>query len=271
MTDHYAVIGNPVEHSKSPQIHAEFAMQTGEDISYGRILGDLEDFRGDVGDFFDSGGKGLNVTIPFKEHAWEMVNERSGRASLAGAVNFVIRLDDGTLHGDNTDGIGLVTDLAQNNGFDFAGKRILLIGAGGAARGIVLPIQQRKPAQVVIANRTIHRAEELANVFNKHGPISACGLDNIDGKSFDLIINGTASSLHGDVPAIPDNCLAEGGWTYDLMYSDEPTAFVRWGEKHNAAKALDGLGMLVEQAAESFYLWRGMRPDTRPVIKTLSG
>lgn len=269
MTDRYAVIGNPIEHSKSPQIHAAFAQQTGEEIIYDRILGDLEDFRGDVQDFFDNGGNGLNVTIPFKEHAWELVDELTPRASLAGAVNCIMRLNDGRLLGDNTDGIGLVRDLTDNNGFSFSGKRVLLIGAGGAARGVILPIQQQQPADLVIANRTAHRADELAAIFSKHGPVTACGLDGIGEEPYDLIINGTASSLHGDVPAIGDHALAPGGWTYDLMYATEPTAFIRWGEAHGAAKSLDGLGMLVEQAAESFFLWRGVMPDTGPVIKML--
>ena len=271
MTDRYAVIGNPVEHSKAPPIHTAFAEQTGEDIIYDRILGDLEDFAGDVRDFFADGGKGLNITIPFKEHAWELVNERSPRAALAGAVNCIMPLEGGKLRGDNTDGIGLVRDLVDNNGFEFRNKRVLLIGAGGAARGVVLPLQQQEPAELVITNRTIHKAEELADVFGKYGPVSACGLDGIGEEPYDLIINGTATSLHGDVPAIRDDALAPGGWTYDLMYSDEPTAFVRWGEARRASRALDGLGMLVEQAAESFFLWRGVMPDTGPVIEMLRG
>jgi shikimate dehydrogenase len=269
MTDTYAVIGNPIEHSKSPQIHAAFAEQTGEDIEYGRILGDMEDFPGDVHDFVDSGGKGLNVTVPFKERAFELVDEASERGELAGAVNTIIVLDDGRLRGDNTDGIGLVRDLSDNNGFAFPGKRILLIGAGGASRGILLPLLDEKPQEIVIANRTESKAIDLADTFSTRGSVTGCGLDTEYGEPFDLIINGTSAGLGGKVPQIADGCLKPGGWTYDMMYGDEPTAFVKWGLEQGASKALDGLGMLVEQAAESFFLWRGVRPDTAPVIRLL--
>lgn len=269
MTDKYAVIGNPIKHSKSPQIHAAFAEQTGEEIEYGRILGDMEDFAGDVRDFVNGGGKGLNVTVPFKERAWELVDENSDRAKLAGAVNTVIVQEDGSLRGDNTDGIGMVRDLAENHGFDFHGKRILLIGAGGASRGILLPLLEQRPHEVVIANRTESKAHELAANFSDRGSIAGCALDKIHKAPFDLVINGTSAGLGGQVPQIADGCLRPGGWTYDMMYSDEPTAFVKWGLEQGASKALDGLGMLVEQAAESFYLWRGVRPDTAPVIKQI--
>ena len=271
MTDRYAVIGNPIAHSKSPAIHAAFAAQTGEDLTYDRILGDLEDFAGDVRDFFADGGKGLNVTVPFKERAWELADELSPRAETAGAVNTLIPLADGRLRGDNTDGVGLVRDLGCNHRFHFTGANILLLGAGGASRGVVLPLLEEKPASLTIANRTADKALRLAQDLGNLGPVSGCGLDGLSGRSFDLIINGTAASLQGKVPAIPDDCLNAGGWTYDMMYSAGPTAFVRWGREHGAAKALDGLGMLVEQAAESFWLWRGKRPDTEPVIRSLRG
>ena len=269
MTEKYAVIGNPIEHSKSPQIHAAFAEQTGQDIEYGRILGDMEDFYGDVRDFVEAGGKGLNVTVPFKERAWQLVNERSEHAKRAGAVNTIIVLEHGRLRGDNTDGIGLVRDLEQNHGFNLEGKRILLIGAGGASRGILLPLLEKHPQEVVIANRTESKALDLATLFAEQGNIKGVGLDYAHEAPFDLIINGTSAGLSGRVPLISAGCLKTGGWTYDMMYSDEPTAFVRWGLAHGAAKALDGLGMLVEQAAESFYLWRGVRPETAPVIRLL--
>ncbi len=271
MTDRYAVIGNPIEHSKSPQIHAAFAAQTGQDLVYGRLLGGLEAFEGDVQDFFSGGGRGLNVTVPFKERACRCVDELSPRAAQAQAVNTIVRLADGRLRGDNTDGVGLVTDLGCNHRFHLAGSRILLLGAGGAARGVVGPLLQNRPARLLIANRTAPRALSLAAGFAAAGPVFGCGLDELAGQQFDLIVNATAAGLHGAVPALPDHCLAAGGWTYDMMYGSAPTAFVRWGQTQGAARALDGLGMLVEQAAEAFWLWRGVRPDTEPVIRLLRG
>lgn len=269
MTDRYAVIGNPIEHSKSPQIHAEFARQTGQDMAYGRVLGDPEDFAGEVRRFFAAGGLGMNVTVPFKEAAWEIVDERSERAQSAGAVNTLILLPDRRLRGENTDGVGLVRDLSHNLGFEFRGKRVLLLGAGGASRGVLRPLLEAGPSRLVIANRTASRAVELAAAHRALGPLSGCGLDALAGQRFDLIINGTSAGLAGAVPAIPDECLATGGWTYDMLYADESTAFRRWGMRLGAGLALDGLGMLVEQAAESFFLWRGVRPDTAPVIALL--
>jgi shikimate dehydrogenase len=271
MTDRYAVIGNPIAHSKSPLIHAAFARETGQDMEYGRILGDTDDFAGDVRRFFGSGGLGLNVTVPFKERAWALADERSPGAESAGAVNTLIALADGRLHGDNTDGVGLVRDLAQNHGFDFAGKRVLLLGAGGAARGVLLPLLETGLAEIVIANRTASKALGLAADGAVLGPVTGCGLDGLEGRRFDLIINATSAGLGGGVPTIPDDCLVPGGWTYDMLYADAPTPFRRWGMEHGAACALDGLGMLVEQAAESFYLWRAVRPSTAPVIALLRG
>lgn len=271
MTDRYAVIGNPIAHSKSPQIHAAFAAQLGQDMSYERILGDLEEFEADVRDFFAAGGKGLNVTVPFKERAFLMADQLSERAQSAGAVNTLIPLADGLIRGDNTDGVGLVRDLGCNHRFEFAGARILLLGAGGASRGVLRPLLAEAPARLVIANRTASKAEALAADMALLGPVEGCGLDALAGRRFDLIVNGTAAGLHDEVPPIPDDCLADGGWTYDMMYGSAPTAFVRWGREHGAGKALDGLGMLVEQAAESFHLWRGLRPDTETVIASLRG
>jgi len=271
MTDRYAVIGHPIAHSKSPLIHAELARQTGQDLSYERILGSLDDFAGDVRRFFAAGGRGMNVTVPFKEQAWALADRRSPRAESAGAVNTLTLLADGTLAGDNTDGPGLVRDLAANHGFAFAGRRVLLLGAGGAARGVLRPLLETGLVELVIANRTSARAVELAAAAEGLGPVSGCGLEALAGRRFDLIINATSAGLGGEVPALPEDCLAAGGWTYDMLYGDEPTAFCRWGIDHGAERALDGLGMLVEQAAESFWLWRGVRPDTRPVIARLRG
>ena len=266
MTDHYAVIGNPIEHSKSPAIHKMFAEQSGEDVEYGRILG--EDFVKDVQAFIEAGGKGLNVTVPFKEQAFQMATSLSDRAKTAEAVNTLL-FRDGTIAGDNTDGVGLVTDLGCNHLFNFVGASILLLGAGGASKGVLRPLLEQSPAKLVIANRTASKAISLAEKVKDIGSVVGCGLDELAGHTFDLIINGTAAGLSGQLPAIPEDCLEPGGWTYDMMYSTEPTAFVSWGKAHKAGKALDGLGMLVEQAAESFYLWRQVRPETSQVIDAL--
>lgn len=271
MSDHYAVIGNPIEHSKSPAIHAAFATQTGEDVVYGRLLGDLDDFAGDVRRFFSEGGRGLNVTVPFKEQAWRLADERSPRAEIAGAVNTLIPLKDSRVRGDNTDGVGLVRDLTHNHGCPLAGARILLLGAGGASRGVLRPLLEAKPARLTIANRTASKAVDLAMAVAALGEVTGCGLDQLSGQRFDLIINGTAAGLKGEAPPVPEDVLSDGGWCYDMMYGDQPTAFVRWGLEHGASKAMDGLGMLVEQAAESFLLWRGVRPETASVIRQLRG
>jgi shikimate dehydrogenase len=267
--DHYAVIGNPIAHSKSPRIHAEFARQTGQDLDYGRILGEPETFAETVRTFFGDGGRGLNVTVPFKEAAWGLAQERSPRAELAGAVNTLIALPDGRLGGDNTDGAGLVLDLAQNHGFVFAGRRVLVVGAGGATRGVLRPLLETGLAGLAIANRTAAKAQDLATLAAGLGPVTGCGLDGLADQRFDLIINATSAGLEGAVPKIPDDCLAPGGWTYDMLYGDAPTPFCLWGRGHGAAVVLDGLGMLVEQAAESFRLWRGVRPQTAPVMALL--
>lgn len=267
MTDAYAVIGNPIEHSRSPQIHTAFARQTGEDIEYTRLLGRLDDVEADFDAFFARGGRGLNVTVPFKERAFAYAAALSDRAKSAGAVNTLIAEHEG-IRGDNTDGVGLVRDLGCNHRFALAGARVLLLGAGGAARGVLQPLLNEGLSRLVIANRTAARAEALAAIAETpivHG----CGLDALKGERFDLIINATAAGLDAQLPAIPDDCLDPGGWTYDMMYAREPTAFVRWGQAHGAGRALDGLGMLVEQAAESFYLWRGVQPDTGSVIAAL--
>jgi shikimate dehydrogenase len=269
MPDHYAVIGNPIAHSKSPLIHAAFARATGQDLDYGRILGDPDDFPGEVRRFLASGGRGLNVTVPFKEAARALADERSQRAEIAGAVNTLIRLDGDRLRGDNTDGVGLVRDLGENHGFHFRDKRVLLLGAGGAARGVLVPLLETGLSRLVIANRTPGKARQLAELGAPFGPVQARGFDALDGERFDLIINATSAGLSDAVPAIPEDCLEDSGWTYDMFYSDRPTAFCRWGQGHRAARSIDGLGMLVEQAAESFWLWRGVRPETAAVIAML--
>jgi shikimate dehydrogenase len=269
MPDRYAVIGNPIAHSKSPLIHAAFARQTGQDMVYDRVLGSRDDFAGDLRRFVAAGGRGLNVTVPFKEDAFALADKRSERAQAAGAVNTLIVLADGRLRGDNTDGVGLVRDLCCNHRFMLEGTRVLLLGAGGAARGVLRPVLAERPGVLFIANRTAAKAVELAASVAGNVAVEGCGLPELAGRQFDLVINGTAAGLRSEVPAIPDDCLADGAWVYDMMYGAEPTAFVRWGLAHGAAKALDGLGMLVEQAAESFFLWRGLHPDTGPVIEAL--
>lgn len=267
--DAYAVMGNPVSHSKSPQIHAAFARQTKQRLSYSAIQVDVGGFAQALGNFCASGGKGLNITVPFKEEAWALVDERSERATQAGAVNTVSFNGDGHSIGDNSDGVGLVRDLMQNHGIKLCATRILLLGAGGAVRGVLGPMIAQKPAEIVIANRTEEKAVALAAEFNRSGLLRGCGFQLIGEQPFDLIINGTAASLQGDIPPIPTSAVSDATCCYDMMYGNEPTVFMRWASGLGAARVIDGLGMLVEQAAESFYLWRGVRPDTAAVMAQL--
>ena len=267
MLDSYAVIGNPISHSKSPYIHNQFAQQTGEELMYSTLFAPIDKFAQTVCDFRDSGGKGVNVTVPFKEDAWHFASELNDLAKRAGAVNTLIFHENGEVTGANTDGIGIVRDLQQNHDISLSNKRILVLGAGGAVRGVLQPLLAENPASIMLANRTVEKATALANDFADLGTITGGGFADIGTENFDLIINGTAASLQGQVPPIPETCLAEQGSCYDMMYSaNEDTAFVVWAKQHHAKKALDGLGMLVEQAAESFYLWRGVRPDTKAVL-----
>jgi len=269
LADLYAVMGNPIAHSKSPAIHRLFAKQTGNDIHYQAILVDTENFPEAIHSFIEKGGKGLNITVPFKQSAFEMADNLSEEARLAGAVNTLSINTDGTLRGDNTDGSGLITDLANNLGIKLSAMRILILGAGGAVRGILLPLIQQEPHSITIVNRTVQRAEELALAFHDHFSISACGYENLAGQTYGLIINATSASLTGKLPPLANNILADSGYCYDLAYADKPTSFVKWGLNQNARIATDGLGMLVEQAAESFYIWYGVRPDTKNVIASL--
>ncbi len=269
MRDRYAVLGNPVAHSRSPRIHALFAEQTGQDIEYSRILVEPGGFEAAVTGFVDQGGKGVNITVPFKEAAWRLSHTRSPRAEHAGAVNTLVLVPDGRHFGDNTDGIGLLRDLRDNHGVQLPGKRILLLGAGGAARGVIEPLLQEHPALLVIANRTADRALDLARHFCTLGHTEGCGLPDVAGQDFDVIINATAASLSGAVPAIDPGVITADGLCYDMMYGDEPTVFMEWAARHGAGTVVDGLGMLVEQAAESFRLWRKVMPDTAPVIAAL--
>jgi shikimate dehydrogenase len=267
--DIYAVLGNPIAHSKSPRIHALFARQTGQDMVYSAILVERNGLADALDAFQAGGGKGLNITLPFKKEAWELMDERSARAEQARAVNTVSFREDGRRLGDNTDGIGLVRDLRNNLGIVLRGKRLLVLGAGGAVRGVLGPLIEEEPFQITIANRTPWRAVDLAGEYGKIGPVTGCGYDALTDQRFDILVNGTSASLSGEVPPLPDGLIAPGGHCYDMMYDEHLTPFLRWSAARGASMAADGLGMLVEQAAESFFLWRGVRPDTAPVIRAL--
>ncbi len=267
--DRYAVFGNPIKQSRSPQIHAAFAAQTEQNLAYRAQLIELGGFNAAAREFFDGGGKGLNVTVPFKLDAFSFADELSGRARRAGAVNTLAIQSDGSIYGDNTDGVGLARDIDQNLAWEISGRRLLVIGAGGAVRGILEPLLRHHPELLVIANRTPDKAQLLAQEFSDLGPIRACSFDALAGNQFDLVINGTSASLHNDLPPLPSNMLAEGSCCYDLAYGAQPTPFMRWAASEAAWAVADGLGMLVEQAAEAFCIWRGVRPSTRPVIDTL--
>jgi len=263
MTDRYAVFGHPIAHSKSPLIHAAFARQTGQEMTYEAILAPLDGFAESVTAFVAAGGRGANVTVPFKEEAFRLAGRLTPRARRAGAVNTLVFDTDGIL-GDNTDGAGLVADLTRNLYRTLAGRRILLLGAGGAARGVIEPLLEAQPAALVIANRTVGRAQELAELFDRG--IRACGFDSAD-TPFDLVINATAASLAGELPPLSPRIFTPDTLAYDMMYGRD-TPFLAFARAQGAATA-DGLGMLVEQAAEAFQLWRGVRPDTAPVIASL--
>lgn len=267
--DRYAVMGNPISHSLSPRIHQAFAQQTGQAMSYAAILVAREGFSQALDEFQRTGGRGLNITLPFKHEAWQAVERRTPRAERARAVNTIAFRADGKRFGDNTDGAGLVRDILKNHHGHLGSRRVLLLGAGGAVHGVLGPILEHGPDEIVIANRTKSKAIELAKNFGPWGSVRGCDYPDLVGSRFDLIINGTAASLAGEAPPLPDDILSEGAWCYDMMYGRKPTPFMRWGSLHGAAKCLDGLGMLVEQAAESFFLWRGVRPDTAPVIHAI--
>ncbi len=266
--DRYAVVGNPIQHSRSPEIHALFAAQTGEAIEYSRMLSETETFDDDVQHFFADGGQGLNITVPFKERAFALASATSDRAKLAGAVNTLLPGSGGGLFGDNTDGAGLLTDFTAA-GWDISGQRLLVIGAGGAVRGVLQPLLSRRPESIVIANRTAKKAGILAQLFSDSGIVEATGLEELDGRHFDLVINCTSASLGGDVPEVAASIFSSGARAYDMVYQNGLTPFLQWAQNHGASEVRDGLGMLVGQAAESFFLWRGVTPDIAPVIAQL--
>lgn len=268
MTDLYAVMGNPIHHSKSPAIHTQFAEQAKMDLVYSAILVPIDNFDSAVKEFFKGNGKGLNITVPFKEEAFKLADTLTPRAKTAQAVNTLKLLEDGSILGDNTDGAGLVRDLTVNNHVEIENKRVLVIGAGGAVRGVLQPLLKERPQAVVICNRTFAKADTLASEFSELGNISPCEFDALSGE-FDVVINGTSASLNGQLPPVPESCIGSSTSVYDMMYSKEPTPFLAWAKTLGAHQLIDGLGMLVEQAAVSFDLWRGVHPDSVSVLETL--
>jgi shikimate dehydrogenase len=268
MSSIYGLFGYPVHHSWSPFIHGMFAKQTGQDMAYRLFESPPERFRSEVLAFLSGEGQGANVTLPHKQAATELVNELTPRAQMADAINTIVRRDEGLL-GDNTDGAGLLVDLTVNLGLKWSAPRILVLGAGGAARGTIAPLLSMKPRALVIANRTAAKAEELAEAFGDLGPVSGCEFSRLDNQRFDLVVNATSASLRGEVPLIPIGVVDSMTTCYDMAYGVGDTAFVAWAKRLGAGRAEQGWGMLVEQAAEAFELWRGVRPDTAPVLHAL--
>ena len=269
MSDRYGVVGHPVGHSWSPFIHGLFARDTGQDMSYRLYDFTPEEFEARVREFFTQGGRGLNVTVPHKIAAVDIASELSTRAAHAGAVNTLAMQQDGTILGDNTDGAGLVRDLCDNLGLVIIRRRILIVGAGGATRGVLAPLLALGPAEVVIANRTPERAQNLARAFGKLGPVQGMGIRDITGGPFDLVINATSASLSGDLPPMADSVIGAETVCYDMAYGKNDSPFVQWSLRRGCARAVQGWGMLVEQAAESFRLWRGLKPATASVLAAL--
>ncbi len=265
----YAVIGNPIEHSKSPQIHSAFARQEGYQIQYDRILAENTNFKERVDQFVDSGGLGLNVTVPFKILAYELCDQLTHYAQSAKAVNTISFNERSGWQGHNTDGIGLLRDLTDNKKLALTNKKILVLGAGGATRGILLPLLEENPNSLIVVNRTTSKATELANEFSSFGNIKGCGYEELGGNKFDLLINATSASLNNDVPPVPNSVVDSNSICYDLAYSDKPTSFLNWAVSQNVQQYFDGIGMLIEQAAESYFIWRGYKPDTQPIFSLL--
>ena len=267
-TARYCVFGNPINHSKSPGIHALFARQTGEDLQYEAVLAPIDGFAASVQAFIAGGGRGANVTVPFKEEAFRLCDGHSPRAHLAGAVN-TLSFDDGKILGDNTDGAGLVRDLCVNLQTPLTGRSILLLGAGGAARGSLGPLLEQQPAALFIANRTAAKAATLAQQFAALGPVQGGGFDALVGKHFDIVINATSASLAGDVPPLPEGIFSADTLAYDMMYGKGDTPFLAEARRRGVRRLADGLGMLVEQAAEAFFVWWQVRPQTAPILDAL--
>lgn len=268
-SDKYLVLGNPIAHSKSPIIHTAFAGQTAEALEYDRLLVEPADFTGTIRRLQSEGIRGVNVTVPFKQDAYRIADECSDRAGKAGAVNTLVFREDGSIFADNTDGAGMVRDIVHNHRYAITDKRVLVLGAGGAVRGVLQPLIGQQPASITIANRTHARAEALQAVFKDDFDIKASGFAALSGQVFDLVINGTSLGLQGKVAPVPDGILAGGAVAYDMMYGGGSLPFQYWARQQGADATMDGLGMLVEQAAESFLIWRGVRPETAAVIHTL--
>jgi len=274
--DRYVVVGNPVSHSKSPLIHTCFAEQTGQALEYSALLAEEGHFVETMQGFFEAGGKGANVTVPFKQEAFALVDKTTPEAETARAVNTLYLDETGCLCGHNTDGLGLVRDVTANFGGTLKDRYVLILGAGGATRGILQPFLKQGPAEIVIANRTASKAEALAEVFSRlaremgqHTEVTGCGFDGLGSKSYDWLFNATSASLQGEMPPLPTAMVSEASVCYDLMYSSQTTPFCQWAKNLGAGQVMDGLGMLVEQAAESFLVWRGIRPETGSVLKLL--
>jgi shikimate dehydrogenase len=269
MTDRYAVIGNPIAHSKSPLIHMSFAEATKQDLEYTKIEGPLDGFRQAVEGFRAAGGRGLNVTTPFKLQAFQMATDRMERAEIAGAAN-AMKFEGARIWVDNFDGIGLANDIQVNLGYPMAGRRVLMLGAGGAARGALLTFLDQRPAEVVIANRSVDKADELARIFGGRGKVRGSSYGDLGNERFDIVVNATSASLTGELPPVPPSAFGDDCLAYDLVYGKGLTPFLRLAQNAGAKRLADGVGMLVEQAAEAFVWWRGVRPDTRPLIRQLS-
>jgi len=269
MTDRYAVFGNPIAQSKSPQIHAIFAEQTQQDMVYEKHAIALDGFAAAADAFFSHGGCGLNITVPFKQEAFDYADNLSERSKLAGAVNTLKKNERGVIVGDNTDGVGLVRDITQRLAWEIQDKDVLVLGAGGAVRGVLLPLLLQQPKSLQIANRTVAKAQHLAKVFSSHGCIKAMAFRDLCDHPFDLVLNGTSASLSGEVPPITCHSVSEKTYVYDMVYGSKPTAFMRWAEEHGAAETSDGMGMLVGQAAESFSIWRGVEVKVEPALALL--
>lgn len=269
VSDRYAVIGNPIRHSMSPEIHRAFARETGDDIEYTVIECPRDGFADAVRAFREGGGRGLNVTAPFKLEAYRLANERSERATMAGSVN-TLRFDGPTVRADNFDGVGLIRDIQENMGSPVAGTRVLLLGAGGAARGLLKPLIDQGPSELVLANRSAERAREIADLAGRDHPVRGGGYDEIGEAAFDLVINATSASVEGALPPVAATSFAPGAVAYELAYGLGVTPFLALARTAGAGRIVDGVGMLVEQAAEAFAWWRGTRPDTRAMIQTLT-
>ncbi len=267
--DHYAIIGHPIAHSKSPMLQHAFAEQTDQLIDYRLIDSPIDAFADSLNAFRNAGGKGCNITVPFKQQAWQLADDISTAANFAEAANTLWFTDDGIIHASNTDGIGLIRDITQNQDYSIKSQRILLLGAGGAARGSIKPLLDQNPASLTIANRTVEKAQRLANQFSAYGKTNGCGFSDLAGEQFDLIINATSASLSEQHLALPNQLFTANGWAYDMMYAAKPTLFLQWSAQQGASRCIDGFGMLVEQGAESFFIWRGIRPNTKLILNQL--